>query len=196
MNISARFNHWVFDLDGTLTKRILDFRTIKHRLGLPQDRGILEVLAEMPSEEAEQIGRELDAIEYEYALQARAAEGAVTLLASLHERGVKMGILTRNKRDHALTTLDAIGLRHFFDDEVILGRDEAAPKPDPEGIHKILRHWGAEPADTTMTGDFRFDLEAGRAAGAFTIYVDPTAVFTFQHLADLSVARLDEIVDG
>ena len=43
--------HWVFDLDGTITRPIFDFPTIKRRLGLPPDKGILEVLKDMPEAE-------------------------------------------------------------------------------------------------------------------------------------------------
>ena len=66
--------HWIFDLDGTLTRPIFDFPAIKRRLGLPMDRGILEVLAEMEPQQAALIAERLDAIEMEMAGKAEAAD--------------------------------------------------------------------------------------------------------------------------
>ena len=45
-----------------------------------------------------------------------------------------------------------------------------------------------------MVGDYLFDLEAGRAAGVRTLYVDVTGTFPFKAHADLSVTALDELL--
>ncbi len=186
--------HWIFDLDGTLTKPIFDFPAIKRRLGLPQDRGILEVLAEMEPTKAAIIAEELDAIEYELAGRAEGAHGAQTFLAALKARGARLGILTRNKKSHALLTLKVTGMAEFFDETDILGRDEAAHKPSPEGIHKLLEAWCVEPQAAVMVGDFLFDLQAGAAAGTYRLYVDAHGSFPHRTQADLSVRTLDELL--
>ncbi len=188
------FNYWIFDLDGTLTRAKHDFPRIKKSLGLPTDRGILEVLAEMEEKQARLLSEKLDAIEWEIACTAEAAAGVPVFLATLKARGASMGILTRNKKTHAVETLRVTGLLPFFDQDRILGRDEAEPKPSPEGVLKHLAYWGAAPHQTALAGDFRFDLEAGRAAGVTVIYVDPTGCFPFRHLADRAVVRLDELL--
>lgn len=186
--------YWVFDLDGTLTKPILDFPKIKRSLGLPTDRGILEVLAEMEPERAEPLAHKLSEIELNMARQATAAEGARTLLEELHTRGTRMGILTRNKRDHALETLHTTGMLDFFQPEHVLGRDEAEHKPSPDGVLKLLTMWGAQPGQAVMTGDFLFDLQAGRAAGTAVVYVDAAGRFPHRAHADIAVARLDRLL--
>ncbi|RMH01984.1 MAG: HAD family hydrolase, partial [Planctomycetota bacterium] len=45
-----------------------------------------------------------------------------------------------------------------------------------------------------MVGDFRFDLEAGRAAGCLTVHVDPAGAFPWPELADLKVRGLAELL--
>ena len=43
--------HWVFDLDGTLTEAVHDFDFIRSTLGVPVELGILEWLATLPASE-------------------------------------------------------------------------------------------------------------------------------------------------
>ena len=102
--------------------------------------------------------------------------------------------LTRNLRSIAFETLDAIGLRDFFEDDEVLGRDEAPPKPDPGGVESLLRRWGAQPREAVMVGDYVFDLQAGRAAGATTIYIDPEGEFPHRDHADHCIRRLADLL--
>ena len=44
-----------------------------------------------------------------------------------------------------------------------------------------------------MVGDYGFDLQTGRAAGAATIHVDPAGDFRWPELTDLAVGSLLEL---
>ena len=127
--------------------------------------------------------------------QTAATPGAQALLARLAKRGVRVGILTRNSRAIALTTLARHGLGAYFAADEVLGRDEALPKPAPDGVQKLAAVWGTELSDVLMVGDYLFDLQTGRAAGAATIHVDPSRVFRWPELADLAVGSLAELAD-
>ncbi len=188
------FTHWVFDLDGTLAHSQLDFPSIKQRLGLASDRGILEQLAHLPKGERCRISEQLAAIEWEHAGKAIAAPGASQLLCFLREKTIPLGILTRNRKDIALRTLQVTGLAEYFEPEAVLGRDEALPKPSPDGLLQLFTTWGASPYKGVMAGDFRFDLEAGRSAGCLTIYVDPGEDYPHEDLADVKVASLEQLL--
>ena len=161
--------YWIFDMDGTLTVAVHDFDAIRAELGLPEDRPILEALAALPDAESAPLYRQLDEIELELARSARAEVGARELLQALQERGRRLGILTRNSLPNALETLRACGLERFFDPACVLGRDEAAPKPDPDGIRRLLARWSADPEEGLMIGDCLFDLMAGRTAWLGTV---------------------------
>jgi len=187
---------WIFDMDGTLTVAVHDFDAIRAELGLPKGRPILESLAALPTAESAPLYRQLDEIELELARGARAEAGALELLQALQERGRCLGILTRNSLPNALETLRACGLEGFFEAACVLGRDEAAPKPDPDGIQRLLTRWSAEPGEGLMIGDFLFDLMAGRAAGLGTVYVDRAGEFPFAAHADVRVRGLDELRAG
>lgn len=188
---------WIFDLDGTLTLPVHDFPAIRIALGMSEsDFDILEFLASLPVAEAE--ARRSQLIEIEYGLAARTivAPGAGRLLKHLLGRDACVGILTRNTRETALHTLSRIGLDGYFNPDAVLGRDEAVPKPHPEGIGKLLSAWGRTPDETVMVGDYLFDLQVGRAAGTATIHVDRSGAFRWPELADIEVATLDELAEA
>ena len=166
------FTHWIFDLDNTLADSAIEFDAIRQKLGLPLGKGMLEEIDARPAAEAAVLRCRLAALEREYALRAQPLPGVQALLTALVERGTRLGILTRNSRANALQTLAVCNLAEFFDPAHVLGRAEAAPKPEPDGIHKLLSAWGATPENAVMVGDFRYDLEAGRRAEVTTIYYD------------------------
>jgi HAD superfamily hydrolase (TIGR01509 family) len=193
MNLRER-DYWIFDMDGTLTVAAHDFDAIRTTLGLPPDQPILEVLATLPTAQAEALHRRLDEIELQLAREARPQPGTRALLFGLQQRGVRLGIVTRNSRRNAYETLRACGLLDFFEAACVLGRESAAPKPAPDGINKLLAHWNAAPSQAVMVGDYLFDLVAGRRAGTATVYVDVAGHNQWAEQADLRVQNLGELL--
>ena len=184
---------WIFDLDGTLTLPVHDFAFIRRELAIPDGEDILGHLDTLLPEEAALSHLRLNDIERELAGCAVAAPGVSDLLALLDCLGVRLGILTRNSREIALLTLEAIGARHYFDDNHVIGRDEAPPKPDPAGILHLLDHWQTESDNVVMVGDYLFDLQAGRAAGAITIHVGRPDCQRWPDVSDIIVDNLDDL---
>ena len=164
--------HWVFDMDGTLTLAVHDFEAIKRALEIPLDHDILHHLAALPAEVAAAKHAWLLDHERELALGAQPAPGAVELVRELQARGCRLGILTRNAHALALLTLQAIGLGEFFASADVLGRDEAPPKPHPGGLLHLAERWRVAPSELVMVGDYRYDLECARAAGAYSVLVN------------------------
>ncbi|OOV94095.1 HAD family hydrolase [Pseudomonas sp. MF4836] len=164
--------HWVFDMDGTLTIAVLDFAAIRQALDIPPEDDILTHLAALPAAEAAAKHAWLLEHERELALGSRPAPGAVELVRDLAQRGYRLGILTRNARELAHITLEAIGLADCFAIDDVLGRDDAPPKPHPGGLLKLAEAWEVTPGAMVMVGDYRFDLDCGRAAGTRTVLVN------------------------
>ena len=129
----------------------------------------------------------LNAIETELLERIEPAPGTVQLIEALRRRGSRIGILTRNTRDVATRTLECLGVGGYFPEECILGRGEAPPKPDPEGLFRLSVRWKTVPAEMVMVGDYLFDLQTGRNAGAATIHVDRTRSFLWPELTDIGV---------
>jgi HAD superfamily hydrolase (TIGR01509 family) len=164
--------HWVFDMDGTLTLAVHDFEAIKRALDIPLEDDILGHLAALPEPLAAAKHAWLLEHERELALTAEPAPGAIELVRELHGRGCRLGILTRNAHELALLTLRAIGLDDCFAVPDVIGRDEAPPKPDPGGLLHFAKTWQVAPSELVMVGDYRFDLECARAAGARSVLVN------------------------
>ena len=190
----AACGHWVFDLDGTLTVAVHDFAAIRRELEIPDGSDILGHLNTLAPIHAQPLRDRLQEIELELAGVTRAAPGALPLLEHLQAEGARLGILTRNTRENALRTLDLVGLGSFFHPDHVLGRDEVLPKPAPDGIHLLAELWGTAPETTIMVGDYHYDLQAGRSAGALTVHVDASRSFRWPELADVSVETLEELL--
>lgn len=186
-------NHWIFDMDGTLTVAVHDFDQIRDTLGLPPGKPILESIAELEPEHAKRVNAELDALELEIAYQSTAQEGAVELLEQLSDSGKKMGILTRNGRQIADATLAAAGIDQFFTAIDIVSRDCCTPKPEPDGVHLLLDRWQASAGDSVMVGDYLFDLQAGHNAGTSTVHMDVNGKFDWPDLTTVGVSSLPQL---
>ena len=116
-------------------------------------------------------------------------EGIPELLQALLERGIRLAVFS-NKPDAATQRI----IREIFGDmfEEVLGkRDENPKKPDPAGVHMILRKLGAMPEETLYFGDTNTDMYTGRNAGAFTIGV----TWGFRDRKELEDAGADAIID-
>lgn len=185
-----KFNSWVFDLDGCLTVAQHNFEEIRQNLGLPTGQGILEAIASKPKLERILLTQKLDQIELLLAQKAQPQPGAIELIKGLHSNGAKLAILTRNCRANAHATLARFGIADLFDRDAVLGREDCAAKPSPQGIELILQRWAAPSTDAVMVGDYLYDLQAGRAAGVSTIHFCLDENRTWPELTDLKVSSL------
>jgi len=187
------FQAIIFDMDGTLTIPQHDFDAIRAEFNIPAGQLILEYLAELPPAESAQRLAQLEAIERNIATRSEPAAGLGELLELTASINLQIGILTRNSRANALLSLTAIGRRQFFRDECIVGRDEAAPKPDPAGIHLLAQRLGHPAHSCLMIGDYVHDLNAGRSAGCFTVHLRHEGSECWPELTDLCVRSLGEL---
>jgi pyrophosphatase PpaX len=100
--------------------------------------------------------------------QIQPLPGCVDLLQQLHARGHRLGIATSSGR--ALPYLDRWGVRPLF--QAIVGREDVRRrKPHPDVVLHCLRQLELESDDALYVGDSPIDIEAGRAAGLFTVGV-------------------------
>ncbi len=161
----------IFDLDGTLTRPLLDFDAIRAEIGLRPRLPILEQLAagdDALRARAEPILRrhENDAID-----RATLSDGCAELLRRLDERRVPTAILTRNTRDAVAAFVHKFALSF----RAIYTREDGPPKPSPAGVLALCDRMGAIVAHTVAVGDYKFDVQAGRAAGCRTVLLAETA---------------------
>src|SRR4051812_24548536 len=156
----------LFDMDGTLTRPMLDFPRIKAEMGIGQ-RPILEALAEMDAETRRAAEAVLLSHEQEAAAGSSLNEGCELVLDWLRERRIGTALITRNSRTSVVTVL----ARHGLAVDVTVAREDAAPKPDPGPLWLACERLGVSADDAWMVGDGQYDVEAGNAAGIGTVWV-------------------------
>ena len=181
---------WLFDMDGTLTVPAHDFAHARRELGVPDGVDILDHLASLPPKSGREAARWLNDWEVDIALRSRAQEDAIELVSALQRAGCKLGVLTRNTRENAVITLDAIGMGDLVHPDHLLGRDCAPPKPHPGGIQVLLERLDADADATVMVGDYIHDVRAGRRAGTATLLVNRGDASGWEDEADLVVSSL------
>ena len=185
---------WIFDLDGTLTRPNHDFMAIRRSLGVPLNQGILEYIAGQPESLGALLSERLEVIEQQVAEEAELTPGAGALLTLLSDRGYRLGILTRNSRECVDITLERTGMNRYFEAGDIITRDDARPKPDPDGIEKLLSRWEASKALSAIVGDYLFDLLAGRNAGITTVHYNGKQGDRWPEHSDLVVNDFSELI--
>jgi len=180
----------VFDMDGTLTESALDFDRIRSECGLPDGEPILEFLRTAPGDQRERAAGILHRHERRAARECRLKDGAREVLNELARRGVRTALLTRNSADSVQTVLERFGLR--FD--CWLSRESTEPKPSPEPVLKIAERLGLAPEELLIVGDYVFDVQAGRAAGARTAFMRTESGVAPPEQADLVIDDLRELL--
>ena len=188
----------LFDFDGTLTlPGALDFPAIKKELNCPPDIPILEWLETVPAERKPPLMKILESAEEKAAEESLPNVGAEECLLTLRDKGVLLGIITRNSLPSVRVALERFETVRLLDFSTVITRDDSLPKPHPDGVHKACERMGLAASELMVVGDFRFDVMAGKAAGACTVLLTNgrrSVMAAGDPEPDFTVARLEEIL--
>ncbi|MHC4187132.1 MAG: HAD family hydrolase [Planctomycetota bacterium] len=182
----------IFDLDGTLTQPFFDFDAIREEMGLTRNAGpVLEVMKSMTDEQR----RNAEAVLYEHehraVVQSTLNPGAEKTLDWLHQSGIHIGILTRNRRENA----EAVASKHNLKFDSIVGRNDGPVKPDSFGVLHLCRQFGVNPHQTMVVGDYLFDILCAKSAGAVAVLLkNHERAEEFAHHADFNIDSIDQII--
>ncbi|PKN41717.1 MAG: HAD family hydrolase [Deltaproteobacteria bacterium HGW-Deltaproteobacteria-18] len=95
--------------------------------------------------------------------------GLLELLVVLEKMGVRMAVNT-NRKNSMEMVLERFDLTHFFH-PVMTAAKVALPKPDPEGLRRIVETWGLPACEMSYLGDSSVDQETtDRAEVPFWAY--------------------------
>ncbi len=90
-------------------------------------------------------------------------EGRRELLEKLVRSGRRLAICSSAPRSHVEAQAEAMGVREFFDEIWAGVLDKGSELP------RRMEAWGALPGETLYAGDMTHDIEAGKAAGVFSV---------------------------
>lgn len=209
----------LFDLDGTLLDTERDFTAIlndqlagydlepvdAHQVRNTVSSGAraLVKLGFGIDEEHEKFTDYLEELLASYERRILATEcvlfpGVLDLLEALDQQNTAWGIVTNKPSRFTLPLVEMFPVLQRS--AVVICPDQLKnSKPDPEGILLACENMQSQPANALYVGDHPKDIQAARAAGAFSVGVRWGYIPEDQPIegwqADLIVDRPDEILD-
>jgi N-acetyl-D-muramate 6-phosphate phosphatase len=205
-----------FDLDGTLIDSAPDLGAAADKMrtdrGLPSlplalyrpmagagARGMLQVGFGMAPDHADFAAmREEFFQNYEASLTARtyAFDGVAELLQQLQHKGIAWGIVTNKSKRFTEPLARQMHLLHSAC-AVVSGDTTPHAKPHPAPVLEAARQAGLAPERCWYVGDDKRDIDAGRAAGMFSVaaawgYIGEHAIDSWQ--ADAIVTQPQQLL--
>lgn len=182
----------IFDLDGTITQPYFDFDAIREEMGLERNSGpVWESMQKMPAQQRKHAEQILHSHEKRAVIESKLNAGAKETLEALSAAGIHIGILTRNKRENAVS----IAKKHNLKFDIVIGRDDGPVKPEAFGVLKICQHLGVKPQETLLVGDYLFDLLCAKAAGAVaTLLANNKQADEFAKYADFTIENITQVM--
>jgi len=184
----------IFDMDGTITEPLLDFERIRAEIGVPSGTPLLESISAMDPESRRRARGILHEHESAAARASTLNEGVPEVLAQLKQRGVMTAVVTRNRS----SSTEVVLRKHGLEFAAVITREDGEPKPMPDGVLAAAAKMGVPPKACLMVGDYEFDIQAGRAAGAITVLYAPSPR-SFATEPDFLISRMTdllEVLDG
>jgi len=187
------FKGLIFDMDGTLTRPILDFDQIRREIGIVGSGDLAHVIGAMPEEGQSRAWAVVEAHERRATLKQTLQPGAKELLAACRSAGIRVGILTRNVRE----SVDCLCEKYGLVLDAVVTREFPHIKPHPGPVLHILEEWGLESKQVMVIGDYIHDIECGKAAGTYTCFFQNSGKPDYGQTADyvvFSMAELQRII--
>ena len=183
----------IFDLDRTITQPFFNFDDIREEIGLARDSGpLLESMEKMTAQQRKNAEKILHYHEQKAVTESKLNPNAKRTLSALRAAGIRIGILTRNKRDNA----HAIARKHQLQFDTVIGREDGPVKPDAFGVLHICEKFGVKPGQTMLVGDYLFDLLSAKAAGAVAVLLaNHNQADEFVGHADFCIKDISQILE-
>jgi phosphoglycolate phosphatase len=177
----------LFDLDGTLVHSAVDITnalnyaiephhlekmTVEKTISMVGE-GLTRLVEKMLGDEKADLRNDvLDRFVRYYSRHltdfTRAYPGVRETLDAL--AGYRKAVISNKREALSRRLLEELGLASYFD--IIFGSDSAEDKkPSPKPILRILEIMGLQPDSAVIVGDSNYDIEAGKAAGIWTVAV-------------------------
>jgi pyrophosphatase PpaX len=123
------------------------------------DEGLADELVRVYREHNEPLHDELEAF-----------PGVEDLLETLSAEGRRLGVVTAKRRRTVDLAFAVLPIEHYFE-VVVTTESTERHKPHPDPVLHAMAKLGAATDETAFVGDSPWDVQAGKAAGVFTVAV-------------------------
>jgi len=178
----------LFDLDGTLVSSSLDFRAICEQAGCVPGQDILRYMDTLSSIERGRVAQIIHEHEMDDAHSCEVLPGVNAMLKALEQKNIRMAIVTRNSASATRIKLARTGieLKH------VITREDAPPKPAPDGLINLAKQWGIEQKNCVYVGDYVYDIEAAHRANMHSALYSNASLPDFAEKAHFVFRHHDE----
>ena len=211
--ISARFPVCLFDLDGTLidsgpiilasmahavrsvTGRELAYEELAASVG---GQGLVTQMQALDPDRVDELIEAYRVHNDPLHDTLEAFDGIAELLPKLRAGGRRLGIVTAKRHRTVGLAFERLPwLREQFD--VVIGHEDTdRHKPDPDPVLAALEQLGVESSQAAYVGDSPFDIQAAKAAGAYSVAVGWGGIHTderlLEHAPDAFVRSPNELL--
>jgi len=187
---TKRWEGVVFDMDATLTEPgQINFEEMRRRVSVPEG-DIITMIRRMPSsEDQERCLKIVHDMEMEAFHELKLMPHCQQAITNLKQKGLKVGLLTRNMNKCVEIFEEKAGLKGLFD-AIVTRETPVTNKPSPDGLLHISEQWGIPPEKLLMVGDHNDDLFCGRAAGSSTCLIGTVSDAATLDAADYIITDL------
>ena len=157
----------IFDMDGTLSVPYINWQKLRQQIDCPVEKTIIEHIESLPPDRGKKANNILLAKEREACEKADLNNGVHELLDHLHNKDLRLALVTNNHGDAMRVFLQ----RHNLQFEIALSRDDGRLKPASDLIEKALAFFDLNAHEAVGIGDGRYDIEACQKIGVPCIYL-------------------------
>lgn len=184
-----RIKGLIFDMDGTLTVPLIDFKQIRHELNIPAGGDLAEIINLWPETRRNQAWKVIEKYEL-YAIENNCLQSGVeNALKRFAQAHIPLAIITRNTARSTKALLAKLPVK--FDP--VLTREFPHIKPAPEPVLHILESWRIEARECMMIGDYIHDIDSANAAGAISCYFQNSKTKCWGKLANFTIKSYQEL---
>ncbi len=179
----------IFDMDGTLTVPLIDFKKIRQELNISEKGDLAGIINSWAEPRRSHAWKVIEKYEI-YAIENNCLQtGVENALKRFAQANMRLAIITRN----TVRSTEALLARLPVKFDPVLTREFPYIKPAPEPVLHILDVWRIEAEECIMVGDYIHDIQSANAAGAFSCYFKNPDVKHWDEHADFTVSSYQEL---
>lgn len=179
----------IFDMDGTLTVPLIDFRKIRQELNIKEGGDLAEIINSWPEPRRGHAWQLIEKYEM-YAIENNSLQkGVERALKRFAQADIRLAIITRNTTRSTEALLAKLPVKF----NPVLTREFPHIKPSPEPVRYILDAWKIKADECIMVGDYIHDIQSANAAGALSCYFKNPNVKHWDEHADFTVSSYPEL---